>query len=139
MTIGTKIIRFMVAGLVLGGLAATMTTPAMAADKPIRWKVQSWFPLKLPHVGQQILDIGEKLERVSGGNIRLKAFEPGALDTADRVLRERLEGRGRRVLERFRLRLRQEPGVRRVLSPAVRAPMAGTASLLLLWRWKGAL
>ncbi len=75
----SKLAKFLAVGLALGGLAVAGTSTALGADKPVRWKAQSWFPLKLPHVGQQILDIGDKLEKVSGGNIQLKAFEPGAL------------------------------------------------------------
>jgi len=75
----SKLTKILAVGLALGGLTMAGMSTAMGADKPVRWKVQSWFPLKLPHVGQQILDIGEKLERVSGGNIQMKAFEPGAL------------------------------------------------------------
>src|SRR5690606_25730396 len=62
-----------VIGSTLGGGAA------MAEDKPVRWKVQSWFPTKLPHVGTQITDISKKVKAVSGGSIQFQVFEPGAL------------------------------------------------------------
>lgn len=67
-----------------GGLLATVllagsVTMAAAADKPVRWKMQSWFPTKIPHVGSQALDISKKIKAVSGGNIQFKPFEPGAL------------------------------------------------------------
>ncbi|WP_228276096.1 MULTISPECIES: TRAP transporter substrate-binding protein [Neopusillimonas] len=62
-----------VTGLALGSGAA------MADDKPVRWKVQSWFPTKLPHVGTQITDISKKVKAVSGNNIQFQVFEPGAL------------------------------------------------------------
>lgn len=52
---------------------------AIAADKPVRWKMQSWFPTKLPHVGTQAVDISNKIKDVSGGNIQIRVFEPGAL------------------------------------------------------------
>lgn len=60
-------------GLALAGNAAA------AADKPVRLKVQSWFPTKLPHVGTQATDIANKIKAVSGGNVQFQIFEPGAL------------------------------------------------------------
>ncbi len=66
-----------------GALAAAILTatsaPSAADDAPVRWKMQSWFPTKVPHVGSQALDIADKIKRVSGGNIQIKPFEPGAL------------------------------------------------------------
>jgi len=52
---------------------------ASAADAPVRWKMQSWFPTKLPHVGTQAVDIAAKAKAISGGNINIQVFEPGAL------------------------------------------------------------
>jgi TRAP-type mannitol/chloroaromatic compound transport system substrate-binding protein len=60
-------------GLMLGG------NVSHANDKPVRWKMQSWFPTKLPHVGTQAVDISKKIKAVSGGNIQIQVFEPGAL------------------------------------------------------------
>lgn len=62
-------------------LAAMMLGSSIAAaeDKPVRWKMQSWFPTKLPHVGTQAVDISNKIKAVSGGNITIQVFEPGAL------------------------------------------------------------
>lgn len=52
---------------------------AMADDKPVRWKMQSWFPSKAPHAGTTGRDIQDKIKRVSGGNFQIRFFEPGAL------------------------------------------------------------
>lgn len=52
---------------------------SLANDKPVRWKMQSWFPTKLPHVGTQAVDISKKIKAVSGGNVQIQVFEPGAL------------------------------------------------------------
>ncbi len=52
---------------------------AAAADAPVRWKMQSWFPTKLQHVGTQAVDISKKIKAISGGNIQIQVFEPGAL------------------------------------------------------------
>lgn len=54
-------------------------TCAGAADKPVRWNMQSWFPSKLPQAGSIGKGIETKIAVVSGGNIQIKFFEPGAL------------------------------------------------------------
>ncbi len=61
--------------------AALLAAPVVssAQDRPIRWNMQSWFPAKIPMVGTLGVAITEKLERVSGGDIRLRFQEPGAL------------------------------------------------------------
>lgn len=65
------------------GLAAlagiTLAGSAMAEDKPVRWRMQSWFPSAAPHAGSSGKDIGTKLERLSGGSFRVQFYEPGAL------------------------------------------------------------
>jgi TRAP-type mannitol/chloroaromatic compound transport system substrate-binding protein len=62
----------LVAALLVAGVA-------QAADATVRWKMQSWFPTKLPHVGTQAVDIANKAKLVSGGTINIQVFEPGAL------------------------------------------------------------
>lgn len=64
-----------VAGTGLGAISQ----PAAAADRPVRWDMQSWFPSQVPLVGTLGAAIPEKLEAVSDGNIRLRFQEPGAL------------------------------------------------------------
>lgn len=54
-------------------------TCATAADKPVRWNMQSWFPSKLPQAGSIGKAIETKINVVSGGNVQIKFFEPGAL------------------------------------------------------------
>ena len=54
-------------------------TPGHAADDPVRWKMQSWFPSKAPHAGTTGFDIQTKIKRASGGNFQIRFFEPGAL------------------------------------------------------------
>ncbi len=60
--------------LAFGVLSSTAT----AQDK-VRWKMASWFPKSLTQLGTLGLNVSETLDRVSGGNIELKYFEPGAL------------------------------------------------------------
>lgn len=45
----------------------------------ISLKVASAFPLSLPLLGESAGTLAEKIERVSGGSIEMKMFEPGAL------------------------------------------------------------
>ncbi|HEX6633402.1 MAG TPA: TRAP transporter substrate-binding protein DctP, partial [Usitatibacter sp.] len=63
----------------VAAVAAMSLGSAAAADATVRWKMQSWFPTKLPHVGSQALDIARKAKEVSGGTIQIHVFEPGAL------------------------------------------------------------
>ncbi|MGH6662238.1 MAG: TRAP transporter substrate-binding protein, partial [Rhodospirillales bacterium] len=63
------------AGVIVAGLASA----TFAADKPVRWKMQSWFPSRVPHAGTTGKDIETKINRVSGGNFRIQFFEPKAL------------------------------------------------------------
>ncbi len=60
------------AAVLYGGMVA-------AADKPVRWKMQSWFPTKMPSLGTQAVDISKSIAAVSDGNIQIRPFEPGAL------------------------------------------------------------
>lgn len=60
-------------------VAALIGGAADAADDPVRWKMQSWFPSKAPHAGTTGRDIQDKIKRVSGGNFQIRFFEPGAL------------------------------------------------------------
>jgi TRAP-type mannitol/chloroaromatic compound transport system substrate-binding protein len=66
--------------VVLSITAAIVTSgAALAAEKPVRWKMASWFPSKVPHAGTTGYDIQPKIKRVSGGNFQIKFFEPHAL------------------------------------------------------------
>ena len=52
---------------------------AAAQDKRIRWNMGSAFGSKLTQLGTLGVSLSEKIDRSTGGNIRLKFFEPGAL------------------------------------------------------------
>jgi TRAP-type mannitol/chloroaromatic compound transport system substrate-binding protein len=58
--------------------ASNEAAPSAAAQK-VSWKVASAFPLSLALLGDTALTLSEKVKRVSGGNIEMKIFEPGAL------------------------------------------------------------
>jgi TRAP-type mannitol/chloroaromatic compound transport system substrate-binding protein len=68
-------IRVIVAAVTLAVAGAA----AHAADKPVRWNMQSWFPSKLPQAGTIGKAIETKINLVSGGNVQIRFFEPGAL------------------------------------------------------------
>ncbi len=74
-------LRTVVAALVLGGLlgAAGLHGTADAAEKRVNWKMGSAFPSKLVQLGSLGVSLSNKIERISGGNVRLKFFEPNAL------------------------------------------------------------
>jgi TRAP-type mannitol/chloroaromatic compound transport system substrate-binding protein len=76
-----SLLRATVAALALGGLfsAAALPGVADAAEKRVKWKMGSAFPSKLVQLGSLGVSLSRKIERVSGGNIRLKFFEPNAL------------------------------------------------------------
>jgi len=58
--------------------ASSGAAPSAAAEK-VTMKVASAFPLSLALLGDSAVTLTEKIDRVSGGSIELKMFEPGAL------------------------------------------------------------
>ena len=64
--------------VVIGALAMGTATTALAADK-VRWKVPVAFGTHLPALGDNILYVSDMLDKASGGNVKLKVFEPGKL------------------------------------------------------------
>jgi TRAP-type mannitol/chloroaromatic compound transport system substrate-binding protein len=63
----------------LSALALTaVTTDANAQDK-VRWKMQSAFGSQLPHLGTSAVRFSKNVERLSGGKLEVKFYEPGAL------------------------------------------------------------
>lgn len=66
--------------LALGGfLTAATFDGAQAADKRVNWKMGSAYGSKLTQLGTLGVSLSNKVERISGGNVRLKFFEPNAL------------------------------------------------------------
>ena len=62
-----------------GLLGGTALTGASQAQDRVNWKMGSAFPSKLVQLGSLGVSASEKIEKISGGNIRLKFFEPHAL------------------------------------------------------------
>ncbi len=63
---------------VAGFLSAVPPSDAEAQER-VRWKMGSAYPSKLTQLGTLGVSLSEKVERISGGNIRLQFFEPHAL------------------------------------------------------------
>jgi TRAP-type mannitol/chloroaromatic compound transport system substrate-binding protein len=60
-----------VLGLIFGTAAQAQTT--------VRWKMQSAFGSKLPHLGPPAVQFTKDVDLLSGGKFQIKFFEPGAL------------------------------------------------------------
>lgn len=60
-------------------MAGAVNLNLHAADDPVRWKLASTYSSKLVQLGTLGKNLTEKLDRVSGGNIKIKFFEPHAL------------------------------------------------------------
>lgn len=72
--------KLAVSVLTVGAVMAFGTVgDADAQDKRVRWNMGSAFGSKLTQLGTLGVSLSEKVERSTGGNIRLKFFEPGAL------------------------------------------------------------
>ena len=70
---------FTIAALTLGAGLSLAVAGASFAQEPVRWKMGSAFPGKLVQLGTLGKSLSEKLERISGGDVQLKFFEPNAL------------------------------------------------------------
>jgi TRAP-type mannitol/chloroaromatic compound transport system substrate-binding protein len=75
----TKFVTATAAVAVLGVSALAWTAPANAEDKKVRWKLSSTYSSGLTQLGTLGVALSSSIERVSGGNIQLKFFEPKAL------------------------------------------------------------
>src|SRR5215207_8469461 len=63
----------------LSVLALTAVTTDANAQEKVRWKIQSAFGGQLPHLGTSAVRFAKNVERLSGGKLEIKFFEPGAL------------------------------------------------------------
>ncbi len=74
------VFRSLATALAVGGaLTLSMAGDTYAAEDRVNWKMGSAFPSKLVQLGSLGKSLSAKIERVSGGNVRLKFFEPHAL------------------------------------------------------------
>ena len=63
----------------LSALALAALTTAANAQEKVRWKMQSAFGSQLPHLGTSAVRFAKNVERLSGGKLEIKFYEPGAL------------------------------------------------------------
>ena len=66
--------------------AAFLAVPTVNAAEKVRWKVPVGFPSTLPALGDNAPWVAEMLDKASGGNIKLKIFEPGKLVPAFQIM-----------------------------------------------------
>jgi TRAP-type mannitol/chloroaromatic compound transport system substrate-binding protein len=57
----------------------TTNSDSSPKSETVRWKMASTFPGNLNIIGEGGINFTKRLETVSGGNIKIKFFEPGAL------------------------------------------------------------
>ena len=74
-----SVFKTLAAAAAMGGLIGVSTASDLEAAERVRWNMGSAFPGKLVQLGTLGKSLSSKLERISGGNIRLKFFEPHAL------------------------------------------------------------
>jgi len=74
-------LRLAVSAMVLSGLLAAgiLAGSARAENERVNWKMDSAFGSRLTQLGTLGVSLSEKIERVSGGNVSLKFYEPNAL------------------------------------------------------------
>lgn len=73
-----RIIKFVAMIALVAGMVIAISTPA-SAQKKVRWKMQSAWGSKLPHLGTNAVRFEKTVSDLTGGKFRLKFFEPGAL------------------------------------------------------------
>ena len=73
-----KTLKYLSMLALVAGMALTLGAPADAQQK-VRWKMQSAFGSKLPHLGTSGVRFSENVKVMSGGRLIIKFFEPGAL------------------------------------------------------------
>ncbi len=69
--------RLALAGLAAG--AALGVSTSAGAEERVSWKMQVAFPTKLPIIGEAVGRFEGLVETMSGGSLRIKAYEPNAL------------------------------------------------------------
>ena len=74
--------KTIVVAVVALSAAAFLGTSAHAA-KRVKWKMHSAWGSQVPHLGWEAVRFAENVTAMSGGNFKLKFFEPGALIPAN--------------------------------------------------------
>ena len=74
----SNIIRIVGAAALFVGLAIALSAPAQA-QRTVRWKMQSAWGSKLPHLGTSGVRFTKTISDMTDGKFQIKFFEPGAL------------------------------------------------------------
>lgn len=74
-----KIAQVLSGGLAAGALVLALGAGEAAAQERVNWKMQSTYGGKLTQLGTAGIDLEKTMDRVSGGQFRIKFFEPKAL------------------------------------------------------------
>ena len=77
-----KIAAVLALGLITGCSGPEEANETAAAGDPVRWKMTSTFPSSLIQLGTMGKRFSDQIKKVSGGNIEIRFFEPGALAPA---------------------------------------------------------
>ena len=64
----------------------TQATQAESESRPLQLKVVSFVNSRLPVIGETLVRLTERLDTASGGNIKMRMYEPGKLVAALEVL-----------------------------------------------------
>lgn len=67
-------------------ISGVSTGAAMALEKPVLLKVPTWFALDLPGIGTTIKWVGDRIETISGGSIKMEIYEPNKLMDPRKIL-----------------------------------------------------
>jgi TRAP-type mannitol/chloroaromatic compound transport system substrate-binding protein len=73
-----RFIKFVAMIALVSGLAIALATPA-TAQKRVRWKMQSAWGSKLPHLGTSAPRFVQNVDDMTDGKFKITNFEPGAL------------------------------------------------------------
>jgi len=71
--------RALLSALVAAAVTATTFSTAALSQDRIRWKMGSTYAGSLPQLGTLAKRVEDQIDKVSGGNIRIRFNEPGAL------------------------------------------------------------
>jgi TRAP-type mannitol/chloroaromatic compound transport system substrate-binding protein len=74
-----KILTKVAAAAVLTTSIAAMSLSAASAADKVRWKLHAAFGQNVAVIGPPPIRVSKAIDRMSGGNFKIKVFEPGAL------------------------------------------------------------
>lgn len=73
-----QLVKTIALGTLAIAVSAGLFNPVLAQEK-VQWKVQSVFNTSLPGLGDMIASYSKMMSETTGGRIRLKIYEPGAI------------------------------------------------------------